>query len=161
MRLTIKGGLHFFCLSKGIDIGVRGGGAVGSAATPRLEIFQGKCSKILNVKRIFNTVKIFRANSVFEGKRKLLKNPERSKNVQYTVYTRLGVICVVWANCCFQGKYFPLSQQNAFPHAYRYRWRSVFPWLRFVDQILLAHSILFSITCPSVTGGFMINRRQL
>jgi len=23
------------------------------------------------------------------------------------------------------------------------------------------HSILFSITCPSITGGIMINRRQL
>jgi len=34
------------------------------------------CSKLLNVKSIFNTVKNFRANSVFQGKRKLLKNPE-------------------------------------------------------------------------------------
>jgi len=34
------------------------------------------CSKILNVKSIFNTVKIFRANSDFQGKPKLLKNPE-------------------------------------------------------------------------------------
>jgi len=119
------------------------------------------CSKILNVKCIFNTVKNFWANSVFEGKVKLLKNPEPWKNVQYTVYIRLGVICVVWANCYFQGKYFLLPRQNAFPHAYGYGWRSVFTWLRFVDQILLAHSILFSITCTSVTGGIMINRRQL
>jgi len=29
----------------------------------------------------------------------------------------------------------------------RYRWRSVFHWLRFVDQTLLSHSIFFSITC--------------
>ena len=43
----------------------------------------------------------------------------------------------------------------------RYRWRSVFPWLRFVDQILLSQSIFFSITCTYVTGGIMINRRQL
>jgi len=35
------------------------------------------------------------------------------------------------------------------------------PWLRFVDQILLSHSIFFSITCTSVTVGIMINRRQL
>jgi len=34
------------------------------------------CSKILYVKSIFNTVKICRANSVFQGKRKLVKNPE-------------------------------------------------------------------------------------
>ena len=31
------------------------------------------CSKILNVKTIFNAVKIFRANSVFQGKCKLFK----------------------------------------------------------------------------------------
>jgi len=43
----------------------------------------------------------------------------------------------------------------------RYRWRSVFPWLRFVEKILLSHSIFFSITCTSVTGGIMITRRQL
>ena len=35
------------------------------------------CSKILNDKKdIFNTVKIFRSNSVFQGNLKLLKNPE-------------------------------------------------------------------------------------
>jgi len=43
----------------------------------------------------------------------------------------------------------------------RYRWRSVFPYAHFVDQILLSHSIFFNITCTSVTGGIMINRRQL
>jgi len=32
--------------------------------------------KILYDKKYFNTVKIFRENSVFQGKRKLLKNPE-------------------------------------------------------------------------------------
>jgi len=58
MRFTIKGGLHFLflALSKGIDIGVRGGGAVGAVAPPRLENFPGKLC--------------------FQGKRKLLKNPE-------------------------------------------------------------------------------------
>jgi len=43
----------------------------------------------------------------------------------------------------------------------RYIWRSVFPWLRFVDRTLISHSILFSITCTTVTGGIMMNRRQL
>ena len=43
----------------------------------------------------------------------------------------------------------------------RYRRRSVFPWLRFVDQILLSHSIFFSTTFTSVSGEIMINRRQL
>jgi len=44
-----------------------------------------------------------------------------------------------------------------------HRWRSVFPWLRFVDQTLFSYSILFSIafTFKSVTGGIMMNRRQL
>jgi len=45
------------------------------------------CSNILNVKSIFNTVKIFRANSVFQGKRKLLKNPEPGKKFQYNVFS--------------------------------------------------------------------------
>jgi len=43
----------------------------------------------------------------------------------------------------------------------RYRWRSVSSWERFVDQILISHSIFFSITCKSVTEGIMMNRRQL
>jgi len=34
-----------------------------------------------------------------------------------------------------------------------YRWRSVFPWLHFVEQILLSYSIFFSITFTSVTGS--------
>ena len=44
------------------------------------------CSKILNVKSIFDTVKIFRAHSVFQGKRKLLKNPECKKYIQYSEF---------------------------------------------------------------------------
>jgi len=43
----------------------------------------------------------------------------------------------------------------------RHRWRSVFPWLSFVDQALLSHSIFFSIMCTSIAGRIMINRRQL
>jgi len=39
------------------------------------------------VKNIFNTVKHFRANSVFQGKRKLLKNPERWKNLHYSIFS--------------------------------------------------------------------------
>jgi len=31
----------------------------------------------------------------------------------------------------------------------------------FIDRTLFSHSILFSITCTSVTGGVMMNRRQL
>jgi len=41
----------------------------------------------------------------------------------------------------------------------RYRWRSVLPWLCFFDQAFFPHSILFSITCISVTGGVMMNTR--
>jgi len=43
-------------------------------------VFQGKrkvAQKSRMVKNIFNTAKIFRAKSVFQGKRKLLKYPER------------------------------------------------------------------------------------
>jgi len=44
----------------------------------RHTVFQGKGKLLKNpeCKSILNTVKIFRANSVFQGKRKLLKNPE-------------------------------------------------------------------------------------
>jgi len=42
------------------------------------------CSKILNVKIKLDTVKNFRAHSVFQGKRKLLKNPECKKYIQYS-----------------------------------------------------------------------------
>ena len=57
--------------------------------------FQGKRKllKILNVKSIFNTVKNFRATLFFQGKRKLLKNRERWKNFQYSVYSLGGHPC--------------------------------------------------------------------
>jgi len=45
------------------------------------------------LKNTFNTVKKFRANSVFQGKCKLLKNPERWKNFQYSVYSLGGDPC--------------------------------------------------------------------
>ena len=57
------------------------------------------CSKILNVKNIFNTVKNFRAQSVFQGKRKLLKNPECKTYIQYsekfqgTLFFRASTSC--------------------------------------------------------------------
>jgi len=38
---------------------------------------------------------------------------------------------------------------------------SVFPWLRFFNITLFSHPILFSIMCTSITGGNMMNRRQL
>jgi len=50
------------------------------------------CSKILNNKKyIFNTVKNFRA-PVFQGKRKLLKTPECNKYIQYSE-NFLGKLC--------------------------------------------------------------------
>ena len=73
---------------------------------------------------------------------------------------------LVILTCYFSGVYFmrlTIKGGLQFLFLYfieRYRWRSVFPWLRFVDQTL-SHSIFFSITCTSVTGGIMINRRQL
>jgi len=58
--------------------------------------------KILNVKNIFNTVKKFRANSAFQGKGKLLKNPEQWKYFHYRVFSvqriHLGVIRAIWAS---------------------------------------------------------------
>jgi len=55
------------------------------------------CSKILNDKKyIFNTVKIFRAPSVFQYKYKLLKTPECKKCIQYSEQFQ--------GNCVFQGK---------------------------------------------------------
>jgi len=74
------------------------------------------CSKILNVKGIFNTVKNFRENyvirasascsklqneknisefsaqSIFQGKRKLLKTPECKKYIQYSEHVQ-GKLC--------------------------------------------------------------------
>jgi len=57
--------------------------------------FQGKCKllKILNVKSIFNTVKNFWATLFFQGKRKFLKNHERWKNFQCSVYSLGGDPC--------------------------------------------------------------------
>jgi len=52
------------------------------------------------VRNIFNTVKILRENSVFQGKRKLLKNPEQWNYFQcgiLSVYS-LGVIRVIWVS---------------------------------------------------------------
>ena len=50
-------------------------------------VFQGKRKLLKNpeCKNIFNTVKSFRAHSVFQGKRKLLKNPECEKYIQCRV----------------------------------------------------------------------------
>ena len=64
---------------------------------------RASCSKILNVKCTFNTVKNFRENTVFQGRRNLLKNPERWKNFQYnySVYIHLGVIRVIWASVVY------------------------------------------------------------
>jgi len=43
-------------------------------------------SKIPNDKRYFNTGKNFRAHSVFQGKHRLVKNPERKKYIQYSEF---------------------------------------------------------------------------
>jgi len=39
------------------------------------------------VKNMSNAVKNIRAKSVFQGKRKLLKNPEQRKYFQYSVFS--------------------------------------------------------------------------
>jgi len=38
---------------------------------------------------------------------------------------------------------------------------TVFPWLCFFYQTLFLCYILYSIMCTSVTGGIMMNKRQL
>jgi len=53
-------------------------------------VFQGKrrvAQKSWMVRNIFNTVKILRENSVFEGKHKLLKNAEQWKYFQYSIFS--------------------------------------------------------------------------
>jgi len=44
------------------------------------------------VGNLFNTVKILRENPDFQGKRKLLKNPEQWKYFQYSIFT--------WGDLC-------------------------------------------------------------
>jgi len=59
------------------------------------------CSKILNVKYIFNIVKNFRANSVFQGKLRVAQKSWMVRNIfntMYSVYIHLGVIRVIWAS---------------------------------------------------------------
>ena len=50
------------------------------------------CSKILNVKRMFNTVKTFRVHSVFQGKGNCPQNPECKTYIQYSIKF-LGKLC--------------------------------------------------------------------
>ena len=56
-------------------------------------VFQGK-HKLLKNPECKNYIQY---SEHFQGKRKLLKNRERWKNFQYNVYS-LGVICVIWAS---------------------------------------------------------------
>jgi len=59
------------------------------------------CSNILNVKSIFNIVKIFRANSVFHCKLRIAQNSWMVRNIfntVYSVYIHLGVIRAIWAS---------------------------------------------------------------
>jgi len=57
------------------------------------------CLKILNDKKYFNTVEIFRATRVFQGKTKLLKYPE-CKSIAYSIGP---IVKNSWANC-FSGQ---------------------------------------------------------
>ena len=51
-----------------------------------MKIFRAStsCSKILNEKKKYIQCSEFRAHSVFQGKCKLLKNPENKKHIQYS-----------------------------------------------------------------------------
>ena len=94
----------------------------------------------------------------------------------YIISSLLAANCMCsWAPCLLDCKPRPIKSFHGFMRLAmngglhclffyfieRHRWRSVFSWLRFLDQILLSHSILFNITCTSVTGGIIINIRQL
>jgi len=70
----------------------------GGAAAPRLEKFRASssCSNILKDKKYFNTVKNFRENYVFQGKRRLFKILNDKKYISNTVNS-----CTL----CFQGKH--------------------------------------------------------
>ena len=60
-------------------------------------VFQGKRrvnGKSWMVRNIFNTVKILRENSVCEGKRKLLKNPEQWKYFQYSIFSVYSLVVI-------------------------------------------------------------------
>ena len=67
-----------------IHIGVRDGDSGGAAAPPGLKHFRANsvfrasvsCSKILDDKKIFQHSEKFHGDSVFQGKPRLLKNPE-------------------------------------------------------------------------------------
>ena len=103
-----------------------------------------------------------------------------SARIHCSVYIINSLLAANWRNCMcrwapylfdcklrlinFFHHFVPLTIKSGlhflfFCFVERYGWRSVFPWLRFVDQILLSHSILLVITCTSVTEGIMINRR--
>jgi len=55
------------------------------------------CSKILNVKSVFNTVKNFGADW-FSGEAQSYSKILKSENIFKTVYVHLGVIRVIWAS---------------------------------------------------------------
>jgi len=67
-----------------VYIGVRGGGS-GGYRPHGSKNFRASTSgsKILNGKKCFNRVRIFRT-TVFQGKRMLLKNPDGKKYIQYS-----------------------------------------------------------------------------
>ena len=67
---------------------------------PVLQVKRNVAQKSWMVRNIFSTVNILRENSVFESKRKLLKNPEQWKHFQYSIFSlySLGVIRVIWAS---------------------------------------------------------------
>jgi len=73
--------------------GVQGGGAGEGRPTPYLKISgqtlffraSSSCSKIPKDKKYFNTVKNFKANSVFQGKRRLFKSLKDKKYIFNTV----------------------------------------------------------------------------
>jgi len=68
---------------------------------PGLKIFRASasCSKIQNGTKYFNTVKNSRAHFVFQGKRKLLKNPKCKNYIQYNAIFQRTLFFRASASC--------------------------------------------------------------
>jgi len=131
------------------------------------------CSKILNVKSIFNTVTNFRANSVLQGKRRVAQKSWMVRNIfnavkifrgncfsdkffntvysvffhtVYSVYIHFGVIRVIWASVVCN-----LDQSRDW-----LKWLWYGPSSRFYARFLLLflRTLLLSATALILTSNF-------
>jgi len=90
------------------------------------------CSKILNDKKYFNTVKIFRAYSVFQGKRKVAQK-------SWMVNSIFNTVTNFWSNSVFQGKRKLLKNPK--------RWKTFQYSIFSVYSLGVIHVIWASVVC--------------